>query len=81
MLNPDEKFVVETITRNDIAFNLDLVVADGMAGDDDRLTNELCRQYADALVEYEGNRDDGFAWEQFNLEFAKKAGLKVQQLE
>lgn len=64
MLNPKQRFVIQHITREEIANNLNSMLPTAMiAVDDERLTDEVCQCYADGLSEI-----DDFGGEEFVVE-------------
>ncbi len=54
MRDPKQRFIVNTVTREQIAESLNNYLEDPkspnrLANNDDRLTNELCQEYANRL--------------------------------
>lgn len=61
-LDPAEKFIIMSISREDIAFELNDYLPDDkdpLDTDDSRLTSKFCKQYANKLGElYEDDLDE-----------------------
>ncbi len=54
MLNPEQLFIVSTVSRQDLCDEINHCLDEGdylepMPPEDDRLTDELCQKYADGL--------------------------------
>lgn len=49
MADPTARFIVSVITRADIAERLNDFLVDEIRADDDRLTDELCQNFAEQL--------------------------------
>ena len=70
-LNPDQEFVIDSVSRRDIAelangymeYTGSYGDAEAVTSDDDRLTDEVCREYARALCDIDDDASADFRGE------------------
>lgn len=85
-LDPNQEFIVASITREEIANNLncrltmstDNTVDDIIKGDDPRLTNKLCQSYATRIGEIDDDDEDSY--ERLQEEYLTKLGVNSDDL-